>query len=68
MATKKDKGGKSGKKGKEQVASADDRSTDLLSRPKEYNVKFHFPDPPPLNGSVLGAKGKRFCNMKSSSK
>jgi len=28
---------------------------ELLSKPREYKVKFSFPDPPPLNPPILGA-------------
>ncbi|XP_035216155.1 ATP-binding cassette sub-family F member 1-like [Stegodyphus dumicola] len=28
--------------------------TELIKRPKEYLVKFHFPNPPPLNPPILG--------------
>jgi ATP-binding cassette, subfamily F, member 1 len=28
--------------------------TELLQRPKEYMVKFSFPDPPPLQPPILG--------------
>ncbi|VDN97147.1 unnamed protein product [Rodentolepis nana] len=33
---------------------AADRKKQLIQKPKEYVVKFHFPNPPPLNPPVLG--------------
>ncbi|XP_072176841.1 ATP-binding cassette sub-family F member 1-like [Diadema setosum] len=33
---------------------------ELLKRPKEYVVKFTFPDPPPLNPPILGMYGVDF--------
>ena len=36
----------------------DDKPTELLERPKEYVVKFTFPNPPPLNPPVLGLYGE----------
>lgn len=32
----------------------DDKPTELLARPKDYIVKFNFPDPPPLQPPILG--------------
>ena len=32
---------------------------ELLKRPKEYTVRFTFPDPPPLSPPVLGLHGER---------
>ncbi|CRK93952.1 CLUMA_CG007479, isoform A [Clunio marinus] len=32
----------------------DDKPTELLSKPKDYIVKFNFPDPPPLQPPILG--------------
>lgn len=49
-AAKDKKGGK--KKGA--ADDADDEPRSLLERPKDYNVKFHFPDPPPLQPPILG--------------
>lgn len=31
---------------------------ELLKRPKEYTVRFTFPDPPPLSPPVLGLHGE----------
>ncbi|KAK3088387.1 hypothetical protein FSP39_018530 [Pinctada imbricata] len=35
--------------------------TELLQRPKDYIVKFHFPNPAPLNPPVLGVSGMTFA-------
>ena len=35
----------------------DEGPVELLTKPREYNVKFSFPDPPPLNPPILGAYG-----------
>lgn len=32
--------------------------TELLQKPKEYMVKFSFPDPPPLQPPILGLHSK----------
>lgn len=32
--------------------------TELLQKPREYTVKFTFPEPPPLNPPVLGLHGR----------
>lgn len=32
---------------------------ELLKRPREYTVRFTFPDPPPLSPPVLGLHGER---------
>ena len=32
---------------------------ELLSKPREYRVKFSFPNPPHLNPPILGAYGER---------
>jgi ATP-binding cassette, subfamily F, member 1 len=32
----------------------DDKPLELLSKPKDYIVKFNFPDPPPLQPPILG--------------
>ncbi|KAM3179987.1 ATP-binding cassette sub- F member 1, partial [Hymenolepis weldensis] len=34
--------------------NAADKKKQLIQKPKEYVVKFHFPNPPPLNPPVLG--------------
>lgn len=33
--------------------------TELLQKPREYIVKFNFPDPPPLQPPILGLKGNK---------
>ncbi|XP_072226920.1 ATP-binding cassette sub-family F member 1 isoform X2 [Leuresthes tenuis] len=48
--TRKQQKGK--KKGNQEEESQD--STELLKRPKEYTVKFTFPNPPPLSPPILG--------------
>jgi ATP-binding cassette subfamily F protein 1 len=47
---KKKKGGN--KRGAEED---EDEPPDLLAKPREYKVKFSFPNPPPLNPPILGA-------------
>ncbi|KAG8191664.1 hypothetical protein JTE90_016454 [Oedothorax gibbosus] len=41
----------------------DDESgpTELIKRPRDYLVKFHFPNPPPLNPPVLGLHNVDFA-------
>lgn len=41
-------------KTKQQKNEEDDQPLELLARPKEYLVKFRFPDPPPLQPPILG--------------
>ncbi|KAM4549649.1 ATP-binding cassette sub-family F member 1 [Fundulus diaphanus] len=48
--TRKQQKGK--KKGAQEEESQD--ATELLKRPKEYTVKFTFPNPPPLSPPILG--------------
>lgn len=36
-------------------------TVELIKRPKEYVVKFSFPDPPPLNPPILGLKDVIFA-------
>uniref|UniRef100_A0A672Z5F1 ATP-binding cassette sub-family F member 1 n=1 Tax=Sphaeramia orbicularis TaxID=375764 RepID=A0A672Z5F1_9TELE len=48
--TRKQQKGK--KKGAQEEESQE--ATELLKRPKEYTVKFTFPDPPPLSPPILG--------------
>ncbi|XP_057683904.1 ATP-binding cassette sub-family F member 1 isoform X1 [Corythoichthys intestinalis] len=48
--TRKQQKGK--KKGGQEEESQE--STELLKRPKEYTVKFTFPNPPPLSPPILG--------------
>lgn len=48
--TKRKKGGQASK-----VDDSDeDESQELIERPKEYKVKFSFPNPPPLSPPILG--------------
>ena len=41
-------------RGKTQKAEDEDGPQELLSKPKDYIVKFRFPDPPPLQPPILG--------------
>ncbi|XP_060948457.1 ATP-binding cassette sub-family F member 1 [Limanda limanda] len=50
VLTRKQQRGK--KKGGQEEESQD--ATELLKRPKEYTVKFTFPNPPPLSPPILG--------------
>ncbi|XP_015253399.1 PREDICTED: ATP-binding cassette sub-family F member 1 [Cyprinodon variegatus] len=52
--TRKQQKGK--KKGAQEEESQD--ATELLKRPKEYTVKFTFPNPPPLSPPILGLHSK----------
>ncbi|KAK3740045.1 hypothetical protein QZH41_016326, partial [Actinostola sp. cb2023] len=55
--TKAVQGRKNKKGGKKGDMEEDDIQTlELLKRPKEYVVKFSFPNPPPLNPPILGLK------------
>ncbi|KAL7044390.1 hypothetical protein ACKWTF_001902 [Chironomus riparius] len=47
------------KKGKEDLD--DDKPVELLARPKDYIVKFSFPDPPPLQPPILGLHNVTFA-------
>ncbi|XP_034016418.1 ATP-binding cassette sub-family F member 1 [Thalassophryne amazonica] len=49
LTRKQQKGKKKG--GQEEESS---EATELLKRPKEYTVKFTFPNPPPLSPPILG--------------
>lgn len=40
------------------VEEDEDEPPDLLAKPREYKVKFSFPNPPPLNPPILGAYGE----------
>uniref|UniRef100_UPI0037E9B5AB ATP-binding cassette sub-family F member 1 isoform X2 n=1 Tax=Semicossyphus pulcher TaxID=241346 RepID=UPI0037E9B5AB len=55
--TRKQQKGK--KKGGQEEESQD--ATELLKRPKEYTVKFTFPNPPPLSPPILGLHSVDFC-------
>lgn len=43
---------------KQQANDDDNGPQELLSKPKEYVVKFRFPDPPPLQPPILGLHSK----------
>lgn len=43
-----------------QKTDDDDNQMELLSKPKEYIVKFRFPDPPPLQPPILGLHSMYF--------
>lgn len=47
------------KKGGQEEESRE--ATELLKRPKEYTVKFTFPNPPPLSPPILGLHSKNVC-------
>jgi len=49
LTRKQEKGRSKGKKEED-----DTGPTELLERPQEYNVKFTFPEPPPLQPPILG--------------
>lgn len=40
---------------------------ELLKRPREYTVKFTFPDPPPLSPPILGLHCKTCCSLLTAS-
>lgn len=50
LTRKQEKGRSKGGKNQEE----ENGPQELLSRPKEYIVKFRFPDPPPLQPPILG--------------
>lgn len=54
VLTRKQQKGK--KKGGQDEESHE--ATELLKRPKEYTVKFTFPNPPPLSPPILGLHSK----------
>ena len=41
----------------QQSCIEDEGKTELLEKPREYSVKFTFPDPPTLSPPILGAFG-----------
>ncbi|XP_055598104.1 ATP-binding cassette sub-family F member 1 [Uranotaenia lowii] len=45
---------------KGQKAEEDDGPVELLAKPKDYIVKFNFPDPPPLQPPILGLHNVTF--------
>jgi ATP-binding cassette, subfamily F, member 1 len=52
---------------KNQKQEDDNGPTELLQKPKDYLVKFSFPDPPPLQPPILGMHSKpkptKFMNV-----
>ncbi|EAT47793.1 AAEL001101-PA [Aedes aegypti] len=54
--TRKQEKGKS----KAQKTEEDEGPVELLSKPKDYIVKFNFPDPPPLQPPILGLHNVNF--------
>jgi len=40
------------------VFGEDNKPQELLQKPREYTVKFRFPNPPPLNPPILGLFSK----------
>ncbi|XP_074543443.1 ATP-binding cassette sub-family F member 1 isoform X1 [Halichoeres trimaculatus] len=50
-------------KGKKKVGQEEEsqEATELLKRPKEYTVKFTFPNPPPLSPPILGLHSVDFA-------
>lgn len=46
---------------KQKVLEDDTRPTELLQRPRDYVVKFTFPNPPPLHPPILGIYGATFA-------
>lgn len=57
--TRKQEKGK-GKGGQKAANEDDDGPVELLAKPKDYIVKFSFPDPPPLQPPVLGLYNVNF--------
>jgi ATP-binding cassette subfamily F protein 1 len=57
VGKREEKKSKDKNRGKNQEINDDDLTIkkELLPKPKEYLVKFRFPEPPPLNPPVLGA-------------
>lgn len=56
--TRKQQKGK--KKGQEEESQ---EATELLKRPREYTVKFTFPNPPPLSPPILGLHSESFMTF-----
>lgn len=42
------------RRGATQMEESSETTTELIRKPREYLVKFSFPDPPPLNPPILG--------------
>ncbi|XP_071948548.1 ATP-binding cassette sub-family F member 1-like isoform X2 [Antedon mediterranea] len=49
-----------GKKSKGDPVGEEDAPVELLKKPREYQVKFKFPNPPPLNPPILGLHNVQF--------
>lgn len=49
-----------GKTGKGMDNDDNIEPTQLLQKPRDYNVKFSFPDPSPLQPPILGLHSKSF--------
>ncbi|XP_045195664.2 ATP-binding cassette sub-family F member 1-like [Mercenaria mercenaria] len=45
---------------KQEMFVEDEKKTELLQKPKEYQVKFRFPNPAPLNPPILGISNCTF--------
>merc|ERR1711976_479934 len=45
---------------KQTLPDEDEKPQELLQKPREYVVKFTFPNPPPLNPPVMGLHGVTF--------
>ncbi|XP_058466028.1 ATP-binding cassette sub-family F member 1 [Malaya genurostris] len=56
LSRKQEKGKGKGQK----VTKEDDGPVELLAKPKDYIVKFSFPDPPPLQPPILGLYNVNF--------
>lgn len=57
MLTRKQEKNKAGKGNKAEMDDTIEPSQ-LLQKPKDYNVKFSFPDPSPLQPPILGLHSK----------
>lgn len=60
LSRKSNKGGAGGG-GKKAGADEDQGPQELLPKPKEYTVKFSFPNPTPLSPPILGIYGATFA-------
>lgn len=50
-----------GRGSKQPKTEEDEAPVELLQRPKDYIVKFSFPDPPPLQPPILGLHNVTFA-------
>ncbi|XP_041368801.1 ATP-binding cassette sub-family F member 1-like isoform X1 [Gigantopelta aegis] len=48
-------------KAKQSAFAEEEKKTELLAKPREYTVKFTFPNPTPLNPPILGAHDVTFA-------